>query len=357
MNNTTGNNSGAFYTHKEDFVLESGETLKGFRLYYEILGQKVPKQGKVVWVCHALTGNATVSDWWGGLFGSGKLFDPEEYTIVCVNSLGGCYGSTGPLSNKPGSGTPYYHQFPTLTNRDIAKSFEILRSFLGIHQIHTLIGGSLGGQQALEWAISCPDTFKNFIIVASNAQHSPWGIAFNESQRMAIKLDSTWPSSHEKAGMEGMKAARAIALLSYRSYETYERSQAEEDQDKIDHYKASGYQIYQGEKLAKRFNAFTYWILSKAMDSHNVGRNRGGLLKALKSLKAKTLVVGVDSDLLFPISEQKFLADSIAGATFHEINSCFGHDGFLIETPQIERCIKEFYEREEVKEITGQVGR
>lgn len=342
MSKKEGESRGLVFEYQKDFVLENGHSLSGFNLYYEVLGHHAPEK-KVVWVCHALTGNASVDDWWAGLFGYGKLFDPSEFTIICVNSLGGCYGSTGPLSINPLTNTPYFHEFPALTNRDIVKSFDLLRTSLGIEKIHTLIGGSLGGQQALEWSIMRPKLFENLVVVASNAQHSPWGIAFNESQRMAIAQDKTWPLPHEKAGIEGMKAARAIALLSYRSYETYERSQTEESDEKLDFYKASAYQVYQGEKLAKRFNAFTYWILSKAMDSHNVGRKRGGLIAALGAIKANTLVIGVDSDLLFPISEQKFIADNINEAQFYTIKSCYGHDGFLIETPQIEAVVKRFY--------------
>lgn len=344
-----GNHRGATYTHEADFLLESGQVLKGFQLYYEVLGSQKIKPSKLIWVCHALTGNATVMDWWEGLFGEGKLYDPEEYTIICVNSLGGCYGSTGPLSLKPGTNTPYFHDFPALTNRDIVNAFDFLREHLGIHQVHTLIGSSLGGQQALEWAILQPTIFENLVVIASNAFHSPWGIAFNESQRMAISLDKTWETAHEDAGMEGMKVARSMALLSYRSYETYQRSQTEEDHNKIDRYKASGYQRYQGEKLAKRFNAFTYWLLTKAMDSHHVGRHRGGAENALSTILANTLVIGVDSDLLFPVSEQQFIAKHIKNAQFQVIDSCFGHDGFLIETGQLERCIGKFYAEHSLK--------
>lgn len=343
MNKQEGNHRGAVFHHTTDFVLESGRVLKGFQLYYEVLGSDNLHKGKLIWVCHALTGNATVTDWWGGLFGKGKLYDPDEYTIICVNTLGGCYGSTGPLSINPETQTPYYHDFPALTNRDIVRAFDLLRNFLGVQKVHTLIGSSLGGQQALEWGIMQPDVFENMVIIASNAYHSPWGIAFNESQRMAISLDKTWALNQDDAGMEGMKTARSIALLSYRSYETYQRSQTEEDHDKVDFYKASSYQRYQGEKLAKRFNAYTYWLLSKAMDSHHVGRDRGGAETALRQIIANTLIVSVNSDLLFPVEEQQFLAKNIKNAQLKIIDSCFGHDGFLIETDQIEGCIRQFY--------------
>lgn len=349
MSNKEENFKKAVFEHNSEFQLENGESLPKFQLYYEVLGNQNFDHDKIIWVCHALTGNATVTDWWEGLFGDGKLFNPDEYTIICANSLGGCYGSTGPLSLNPLSSSPYFHDFPAITNRDIVNAFDLLRKSLGIRKIHTLVGGSLGGQQALEWSILQPTLFDHLIIVASNAFHSPWGIAFNESQRMAIQLDKTWTLNDEKAGLEGMKVARSIALLSYRSYDTYALSQKEEDIHKTDKYKASSYQRYQGEKLAKRFNAFSYWILSKAMDSHHVGRNYADAREALNTITAKTLVIGVNSDLLFPVEEQRFIADNIPNALYQEIDSCFGHDGFLIETGQIEQCISKFYNEISIK--------
>ena len=255
------------------------------------MGQLNHTGDNVVWVCHALTANSDFSDWWSGLIE--QQFDPDQYFIICVNMLGGCYGSTGPLSINPQTQEPYYHDFPQLTNRDIVKAFDLLRGELGINKIHTAIGGSMGGQQALEWSLVEPDLISNLVLVATNAQHSPWGIAFNQSQRMAIELDPTWNERHAQAGMNGMKAARATALLSYRSYQTYQETQQEDNDEKVDNFKASSYQIYQGEKLFRRFNAFTYWYLSKAMDAHHVGRNRKGVSKALAQVKAQTTVIGI----------------------------------------------------------------
>jgi homoserine O-acetyltransferase len=182
-------------------------------------------------------------------------------------------------------------------------------------------------------------------MLATNARHSAWGIAFNESQRLAIKADPTWNENHPKAGAAGLKAARAVALLSYRGYETYERSQTEDDLNKIDHYKASSYQNYQGEKLVSRFSCHSYWYLTKAMDSHNVGRGRVNVEKALQAIPNNTLVIGISSDILFPVSEQKYLAQQIPNAQYQEIDSFYGHDGFLIETEKIEELIREFYSK------------
>lgn len=333
------------FEYTESFKLESGVSLPGFQLHFTLYGKLNEEANNVIWVCHALTGNSDFTQWWDGLFGKGKTYSPDNYLIVCANTLGGSYGSTGPLSENPLTGKPYYHSFPFLTNRDIINSFDLLREHLGIYQVHTLIGGSLGGQQALEWAIKKPEVFDSLILIATNAQHSPWGIAFNETQRLAIALDSTWSEDHPLAGMEGMKVARATALISYRNYNTYRQTQSEEDEDVTDDFKAASYQKYQGEKLASRFNAFTYWTLSKAMDAHNVGRGRGGAPKTLENLRAQTHIIGVDSDILFPLREQILLHKYIEGSSLDVIRSEYGHDGFLVETDQITKSIKEFYKR------------
>lgn len=339
------------FHYQKQFQLESGATLPGFQLAYTTYGQLNQDQSNVVWICHALTGSSDFTDWWGELFGEGKLYEPADWFVVCANTLGGCYGSTGPLAVNPQTLQPFYHSFPQLTNRDIVRAFDLLRQDLGIAQVHTLLGGSLGGQQALEWAILQPEVFQNLIQVASNARHSAWGIAFNESQRMAIRQDPTWQNNTSEAGIEGLKTARAIAMLSYRHYTCYEASQQEPGHSITDNFRAATYQVYQGEKLANRFNAYTYWLLSKAMDSHNIGRDRGGIAKALERLKAKALFVGVNTDLLFPVEEQEQLHRLVPGSTFALLHSGYGHDGFLVETVQLAQAIREFYETQTVKHI------
>jgi homoserine O-acetyltransferase/O-succinyltransferase len=333
------------FHYPNEFVLESGEKLPGFQLKYTTLGQLNKERSNAVWVCHALTGNSDFTSWWDGLFNEDGPFDPRHYFIICVNTLGGCYGSTGPLTTNSSSGKIYFHDFPLITNRDVVVGFDLLREELGIQQVHTLIGGSLGGQQVLEWAIQKPETFVHLIPVACNAFHSPWGIAFNEAQRMAIMADATWKENDFRAGHEGLKAARAMGMISFRSFEAFAETQSEKSLDKLDDFRAASYQRYQGLKLANRFNAFTYWTLTKAMDSHHVGRGRGGAEKALKTIKAKTLVVGMDSDILFPLVEQQFLADSIPDAAFEIVSTPYGHDGFLIEFEQLKATIRKFFKQ------------
>jgi len=330
-----------------EFPLESGGKLPGLQLKYTTLGQLSKERDNVIWVCHALTGSSDFTDWWHGLFSEGSPFDPSRYFIICANSLGGCYGSTGPLSINPLSGKAFYHDFPLITNRDIVQAFDLLREHLGIRKINTLIGGSLGGQQVLEWAIQRPDNVENIIPVACNAFHSPWGIAINEAQRMAIAADPTWKQNDARAGIEGMKAARAIAMISFRSYQVYNRNQPEVAAEKLDHFRASSYQQYQGSKLANRFNAFSYWTLLNAMDNHHVGRGRGTVEEALGGIKAKTLVIGVDSDVLFPASEQEALARMITGAKLELLSTDYGHDGFLVEFGQFRELIRTFLKTKE----------
>lgn len=332
------------FHYNQPFELESGKTLPGFQLRYTTLGRLNATRTNIVWVCHALTGSSDFTSWWNTLFTGDSPFDPEHHFIICANMLGGCYGSTGPLSINLATGKPFYHGFPTLTNRDVVKSFDLLRQHLEIAHVHTLIGASLGGQQALEWAIDKPGVFEHFIAIATNAFHSPWGIAFNEAQRLAIEADATWQEDDARAGLNGLKAARAMGMLSYRHYTGFAQSQSEKSTNVLDDFRAATYQRYQGEKLAKRFNAFTYWLLSKMMDSHHIGRGKESVEEALRTIKAKTFVIGIDSDILFPPEEQAFLANHIAGAQFKTLSSAYGHDGFLVEYPTFKQLIKEFYQ-------------
>ncbi len=340
------------FHYQGDFVLEAGGVLHGFQLKYTTLGSLSSARDNVIWVCHALTGNSDVTSWWSGFFTEGSPFDPRDYFVISANSLGGCYGSTGPLSIDPKKGKPFYHDFPAVTNRDIVRAFDLLREELNLQQVHTVVGGSLGGQQALEWAVQRPEVFRHVIPIACNAVHSSWGIAFNEAQRMAIAADSTWKENDARAGIEGMKAARAMGMISYRAYQTFAETQAEKNADKLDDFRASSYQRYQGQKLANRFNAFTYWALSKAMDSHHIGRGRGSAEKALAHIKARTLVVAIESDILFPLVEQKFIAKHIPGAELEVLHSLYGHDGFLADVETLKEIVKKFYQQKSVQVLS-----
>lgn len=327
--------------HQAAFETESGFIFPELNIAYHTYGKLNAAKNNVIWVCHALTANSDALDWWNGLIGKGRIFDPKNYFIVCANMLGSCYGATNPSSVHPSTNKAYGKDFPVITIRDMVHSHQILQQHLGIDRIRLLLGGSMGGQQALEWSIIAPDLFDRVALFASNAKHSAWGIAFNESQRMALEADSTLYTDALNAGQKGLEAARSVAMLSYRHYDTYQSTQTDTD-GRIDDFRASSYQRYQGLKLWKRFEPLSYITLGKAMDNHDVGRERGGLKSALQQVKAPTLVVGIQSDVLFPISEQRFMAKYIPDAQFEAIDSLYGHDGFLIEYKKMTYLLEEF---------------
>lgn len=315
------------FVSNDTLLLEEGSVLPQVTISYTTQGSLNADQSNVVWVFHALTGNADPTEWWPGLFGTHAVIDLERDFVICANVLGSCYGTTGPKD----------FNFPLITIRDIVSGHQLLQKKLGIERIKLGIGGSLGGQQLLEWVVQEPTLFENINLIATNAVHSPWGIAFNEAQRMA--LDNT-------DSAKGLAAARAIALLSYRHYNTFEAKQKDED-GRWDDFSASSYQRYQGSKLQKRFTSESYYCLSKAMDSHNIGRHDVSVKDALKRIQSKTMVVGIDTDVLFPVEEQKFLSEHIPNAQLAIIKSNYGHDGFLVETKQLNRFFNTyFYDKE-----------
>jgi homoserine O-acetyltransferase len=332
------------FNYSGEFSLESGRSIDSFHLTYTTIGNISEEKDNVVWIFQAMTANSNPAEWWPGMVGEGKFFDPEKYFIICVNTPGSCYGSIGPLDVNPKTNKPYYRSFPFFTPLDMAKGYEILRKHLGIKEIFLGIGSSLGGQQLISWAAMDPELFKHIVPISTNAFQSPWGRAFNASQRMCIEADSTWYEDRPDGGMEGMKVARAVALLSYRSYDTYEKTQ-QDSKESIEHFKSESYQRYQGEKLSKRFNAYSYYMLSKSLDSHHLGR---GLYEAevlLQRIKSKCLVIGITSDLLFPVNEQQFLAAHVPGAKIEVIESIYGHDGFLLEDNTITTLLENFIEK------------
>ncbi|PIY10542.1 MAG: homoserine O-acetyltransferase [Flexibacter sp. CG_4_10_14_3_um_filter_32_15] len=341
-----------YFDSSSEFVLESGQSLPSLRLAYHTFGKLNDKKDNVVWVCHALTANSNPLEWWNILVGENETINTEEHFIICVNILGSCYGSTNALSKNSKTGQPFYHDFPFFTIRDIVDGIDLLRKELqkklGFKKIWLCIGGSMGGQQAMEWAIKEPYLIENLALIATNAKHSAWGIAFNSSQRQAIESDVTWKTNDKKAGLNGMKVARSIALLSYRNYEAYNLTQTDND-GRTQNFSSESYQVYQGKKLAQRFDAFAYYNLSKAMDSHDVGRNRGGIEKALSQIKAKTVVVSITNDVLFPSEDQQLLAKYIPNSSYFEIKSPYGHDGFLLEGEKLGKIVTDSFQLSEKK--------
>lgn len=331
------------FDYKADFTLESGKILPGLQVAYHTYGTLNENKSNVIWVCHALTASSDAADWWKGLVGDNCLIDPSKYFIVCANMPGSCYGSTGPTSINPATGEPFYSDFPQVTVRDMVRSYILLREHLGIDKIHLLMGGSMGGYQALEWSVMEKEVIGNLFLIATSPSESAWGVAVHTAQRLAIEADHTWKDHTKDAGAKGLKAARAIGMLTYRNYGTFQEKQTDPDPEKMDDFKASSYLNYQGDKLVKRFNAYSYWLLTKAMDSHHLGRGRGGdLIKVLESVQQPTLIIGIRSDILCPLDEQRFMAEHMGNTHFIEIDSAYGHDGFIIETEQISKILGEW---------------
>jgi homoserine O-acetyltransferase len=311
-----------YFKTQGDFELENGDIIRNLVVAYHSFGVRSHLR-PVVWVCHALTANSDVSDWWSGVFGQGKLLDSDKYFIVCANNMGSCYGTTFELTSP---------NLPLISTRDIANMHLLLMQHLRIDTIYMLMGGSQGGQIALEIAHQKSDSVDNLVLLATNARHSPWGIAFNEAQRMCMEASPT----------DGIKAARAIAMLSYRNYAMYQRTEQQNDYEKLTDYGSARYQRHQAEKLEARFDTDSYLMLSRAMDSHNLGRGRGTLEQVLQQIRIRTLVIGISSDLLFPVEELQFLAHHLPDALLTVMDSAYGHDGFLTESIKINKIISSF---------------
>jgi homoserine O-acetyltransferase/O-succinyltransferase len=333
-----------YFSYDQPFVTERGGRLPSLQIAYHTYGRLNDRRDNVVWVCHALTANADVADWWPGMTGAAAPVDTDRYFVICANIIGSCYGSTGPLEINPEQEHAYYHDFPALTIRDMVQAHILLRKHLGIAQIHLLMGGSMGGYQALEWACMEAEVICNLFLIATAAAESAWGIAIHTAQRLAIEADASWEEHSTLAGHKGLKAARAIGMLSYRNYQMFEQ-QRDPDRDKTDDFKVSAYIHYQGDKLVRRFNAYSYWILSKAMDSHNLARGRNrSLPELLTSLPQRVLLISISSDQLCPPQEQRFMAEYLQQVSYHEMDSDYGHDGFLTETARIGALLRGWME-------------
>lgn len=333
------------YSHDRPFRLESGVELPSLEIAYNTYGTMNPDRSNVVWVCHALTANSDVADWWPHTVETGCFLDPAKWFVVCANILGSHYGTTGPLSVNPATGAPYYGDFPDFTIRDMVAVHRVLADALGIGRIHALVGSSVGGFQAVEWAVDEPERFDKLVLIATAPVATPWAIAIDETQRMAIEADPTYGERRSDAAMAGLAAARAIGLLTYRGGEGYNLTQRESEPGKLlprAAHRPCSYQQYQGLKLCRRYNAYSYVKILDAFDTHDVGRSRGGLEKALSRISAQTMTVGITTDMIFPPAEMRRLAAAIPGAAYEELASDFGHDGFLVEHQRLNDILTKF---------------
>jgi homoserine O-acetyltransferase len=324
-----------YYHDPDPFTLEFGYTFpEGITIAYHTYGQLNAERDNVIWVCHALTANSHVADWWSGIFGSGKVLDPDRYFIVCANVLGSCYGSTGARSIDRNTGQPFGMNWPLVTIRDWVRAHNRLRIHLGIEKIALCIGGSCGGHQVLEFAYLIPDQVERLGLLVTSARETPWVIAGHEAQRQALLADPTLFENEHTSGQAGLKAARGMALLGYRTAEAYNNTQSDASHVVKDH-RASTYIRHQGDKLVNRFYAHCYWHLLCTLDTHHMGRGRSSMEEAVHSLGMEATIIGIDSDRLIPVAQQEYLAQHMPFAKLHNIHSLFGHDGFLIETDQI----------------------
>ncbi len=336
----------------DKLTLESGIILEQVPVRFNTFGSLNSARDNCMVVCHALTGNADLESWWGNMLGENKLFDTTKVFIVCANILGSCYGTCGPTSINPETGQVYGIDFPYVTVRDsVSLHMKLVREHLLVKKVACVVGGSLGGMQALEWAIiGGPDFVGSVIAMCCNTCHHPWQISISESQRQAIYTDLAWRDGmylkeNTRPPLQGIAVARSIAMTSYRSHFGYDRKFGRRLSMKSDRssainrspsFEVQNYLRYQGRKFSKRFDAISYVVITKMMDSHDVGRGRdGGVKGVLSNLKQPVLVISVDLDALYPPSEQRHLSSLLPNAHFFEIESEHGHDAFLLEQDQI----------------------
>jgi len=333
-----------FYHLAKPFQLESGAVLTQVQVAYRTWGKLNNQGDNGVIICHALTGSADADDWWEPLLNSGKAFDPNQDFIVCSNVLGSCYGTTGPTSIDPKTGLAYGILFPAITVRDMVHLQAALIEYLGINSLKLAIGPSLGGMQVLEWAVLYPEKVKAIASIAAPGRHSAWAMGLSEAQRQAIYTDPNWRGGHyteDAQPIQGLTVARMIAMSTYRSWESFNERFGRE-YDESEQFAIASYLQYQGRKLVERFDANTYVILNQAMDRHDLGRNRQDYKSVLQNIKQPTLIVTINSDILYPSVEQQELAIFIPNSELVWLKSSHGHDAFLINIAALNELIVSF---------------
>ena len=362
------------YDETNPLELDCGQTLAPVSIAYETYGRLNADGTNAILICHALSGDAHAAGegvydreilrripfyramrsgrpgWWDGMVGPGKAFDTDRYFVVCSNVLGSCYGSTGPSSVNPQTGKPWQASFPQVTVRDMVRAQHRLLQKLGVNRLVTVSGGSLGGMQALEWALMYPHLVDSLIPIATSARHSAWAVGFNHLARHAVRNDPAWRNGYYRCQPEaGLALARQIGMVSYRTDISFGHRFGRKRQKNGRHYfdqsnlfEVENYLNHQGRKLVSRFDANSFLLLTRAIDLHDVGKDRGGWRNALGRIQAKTLCMGIDSDILYPAREQQEIAALIPDSLYSEIHSDNGHDAFLIEFEQMRQAIAPF---------------
>jgi homoserine O-acetyltransferase len=333
-----------FLQLEDTFQLESGRDLEGVTIAFRTWGNPANAANNAILVCHALTGSADVDAWWPGIIGEGRAFDPRHDFVVCSNILGSCYGTTGPASVQSGSDRRYRSGFPRIGVRDMVRLQLRLIDYLGIDRLAVITGPSLGGMQALEWALMYPDRVATIVPIGVGGRHSAWCIAMSEAQRAAIYADPCWSNgdySDECRPEMGLAAARMMAVCSYRSWHSFDRRFGRQERPDGE-FEMQSYLRYQGRKINERFDANTYVRLTQAMNDYDIARGRGDYLEVIQSIRQRALVVSIRSDLLYPPHEQRLLADHLPNATYAILDSAEGHDGFLIESAELGDLVAAF---------------
>ena len=328
------------YKHSGSFAFEAGGSIDNLEVVYHTSSRGYQKGDKVIWLCHALTASSDAEgEWWPALVGPGKLLDTDKYFVICANVLGSACGSSGPASTNPATGKPYYLDFPKVTVHDSVVAFVLLRKHLGINKIDMIVATSMGGFMTFDWLAWKPDLFDKVFFIATGARVTPWLTGFNAAMKMALYADPTFKEKRSlKGGMDGLKAARTIALLTYRCEEGLFK-QVEDSDDIMFADKAASYYRHQSSKFVKDWDAYSYLYVCDQVDSNNVGRGRGGVENVLRAIKADCVFVCMSSDELFPPEDMRPWAEMVPGAKYHQIETPYGHDGFLVETEAIARIL------------------
>jgi len=355
----------ADYTFAADtpFALECGAALRPVTLRYTMYGELNRRRDNALLVCHALSGSAHVGEWWDGLFGPEMPFDLSRHCVICVNILGSCYGSTGPASINPHTGRRYAGDFPVVSIGDMVRSQALLLDHLGVDKLHAVVGGSIGGLQALSWAMLYPDRVDRCVAIGA-VPLSALGLALSHLQRQAICNDPAFKNGFYEAEAPpaaGLSVARGIAMCTYKSAQLFEERygrapnrNGEKPAEKLAHrYNVSGYLDYQGEIFIRRFDANAYLIISKAMDNFDFGSDHASQEDNLRRIKAKVLMVGISSDWLFPAADvfalTRRMQEAGVNAQYHELESDHGHDAFLANADLLVPLVKPFLHEDEMK--------
>jgi len=355
------------------FALEGGGVLSAIQVAYETWGTLDADAGNAVLVCHALTGDShaagrletghPTAGWWDGLIGPGRALDTDRLFVVCANVLGGCQGTTGPASPHPVDGRPYGSRFPVVSIRDVVRTQAAVADHLGIARWRSVMGGSMGGMQVLEWGVMYPDRVSSLGALCTTPAATAEQIAWSAVGRQAIQLDPAWNGGDYydaptgEGPHQGLAVARSVAQVTYRSEQVYAERFGRALVDPLDgfrldqRFQVEGYLDYHGSKLARRFDANSYLIVNKMMDLHDLGRARGGLERALDRIQVPVLNVSISTDRLYPPYLQR-LTHEVLGSLgklteHHVLDSPHGHDGFLIETDRLGALVADFLTRVE----------